>query len=162
MARTAAAACPVRATLGSYWADGSAAHRAASRSYLALEGLRDQYLYGVQDPSLIDPDSWIIDKALIDRPGVDEIMLDLLYDIRSDVPTFKSMQGFLRERRPPTLVATGANDEIFPEEAVRQILADHPSAEYHALQTGHFALEDKTPEIAALMRDFLARTLLQA
>jgi pimeloyl-ACP methyl ester carboxylesterase len=88
-------------------------------------------------------------------------MLDLLYDIRNNAPTFKAMQGFLRERRRPTLVATGANDEIFPEEAVRQILADHPGAEYHALQTGHFALEDKSPEIAALMRDFLARTLLQ-
>jgi pimeloyl-ACP methyl ester carboxylesterase len=137
-------------------------HRDASRSYLSLEGLRAQYVYGVQDPSLIDPDNWVIDKALIDRPGIDEIMLDLLYDIRNNVPTFEAMQGFLRERRPPTLVATGANDEIFPGEVVRQILADHPGAEYHALDTGHFALEDKGAEIAALMRDFLAWTVLQA
>jgi pimeloyl-ACP methyl ester carboxylesterase len=108
---------------------------------------------------LIDPDNWVIDKALIDRPGVDEIMLDLLYDIRNQAPTFKAMQQFLRDRRPPVLVATGANDEIFPEEAVRQILTDQPDAEYHALQTGHFALEDKAAEIAALMRDFLARTV---
>lgn len=57
-------------------------------------------------------------------------MLDLLYDIRNQVPVFKAMQEFLRERRPPTLVATGANDEIFPEEVVRQILTDHPDAEY--------------------------------
>lgn len=116
----------------------------------------------MQDPSLIDPDNWVIDKALIDRPGVAKIMLDLLYDIRNNVSTFKAMQGFLREHRPPTLVATGENNEIFPGEVVRQILADHPGAEYHALQTGHFALEDKTPEIAGLMRDFLARTLPKA
>ena len=77
-------------------------------------------------------------------------------------PTFKAMQEFLRERRPPTLVATGANDEIFPAEVVRQILTDHPDAEYHPLQTGHFALEDKAAEIAALMRDFLARTVPRA
>ena len=57
------------ATLGQYWADGSAAHRQAARSYLDLEGLRGQYLSGVQDPSLIDPDNWVIDKALIDRPA---------------------------------------------------------------------------------------------
>jgi pimeloyl-ACP methyl ester carboxylesterase len=150
------------ATLGQYWADGSAEHRHAARSYLDRDGLRGQYLSGVQDPSRIDPDNWVIDKALIDRPGVDEIMLDLLYDIRTQVPVFKAMQEFLRERRPPTLVATGANDEIFPEEAVRQILTDHPDAEYHALQTGHFALEDKAAEIAALMRDFLARTVPRA
>jgi pimeloyl-ACP methyl ester carboxylesterase len=85
-------------------------------------------------------------------------MLDLLYDIRNQVPTFKAMQEFLRKRRPATLVSTGANDEIFPEEVVRQILADHADAEYHALPTGHFALKDKASEIAALMRDFLARS----
>jgi pimeloyl-ACP methyl ester carboxylesterase len=113
----------------------------------------------VQDPSLIDPDNWVIDKALIDRPGVDEIMLDLLYDIPNQVPVFKAIQEFLRDRRPPMLVATGANDEIFPEEVVRQILTDRLDAEYHALPTGHFALEDKAAEIAALMRDFLARVV---
>ena len=86
-------------------------------------------------------------------------MLDLLYDIPNQAPVFKAMQEFLRDRRPPMLVATGANDEIFPEQVVRQILTDHPDAEYHALQTGHFALEDKAAEIAALIRDFLARTV---
>jgi pimeloyl-ACP methyl ester carboxylesterase len=114
------------ATLGQYRADGSAGHRHAARSYLDRDGLRGQYLPGVQDPSRIDPDNWVIDKALIDRPGVDEIMLDPLYDIPSNVPAFKAMQEFLRERRPPTLVATGAT------------------------------------EIAALMRDFLARTVPRA
>jgi pimeloyl-ACP methyl ester carboxylesterase len=38
------------ATLGQYWADGSADHRQAARSYLDLEGLRGQYLSGVQTP----------------------------------------------------------------------------------------------------------------
>jgi pimeloyl-ACP methyl ester carboxylesterase len=147
------------ATIGQYWADGSAAHRQAARSYLDRDGLRGQYLSGVQDPSLIEPDNWVIDKALIDRPGVDEIILDLLYDIPNQVPVFKAMQEFLRDRRPPVLVATGVNDEIFPEQAVRQFLTDQPDAGYHALQTGHFALEDKAAEIAALMRDFLARTV---
>jgi pimeloyl-ACP methyl ester carboxylesterase len=149
-------------TLGQYWADGSAEHRHAARSYLELEELRGQYLSGVQDPSRIDPDNWLIDKALIDRPGVDEIMLDLLYDIRNQASLFEAVQELLRDRRPRTLVATGANDKIFPEEVVRQILADLPDAEYHALQTGHFALEDKAAEIAALMRDFLARTPVTA
>jgi pimeloyl-ACP methyl ester carboxylesterase/uncharacterized protein YciI len=145
------------ATLGPYWADGSAEHREAARAYLDLDGLRGQYLYGVADPSRVDPDNWVIDKALIDRPGVDEIMLDLLYDIRNNVPTFQAMRQFIKDRKPPMLVATGANDEIFPEPVVRQILTDHPAAEYHALDAGHFALEDKAAEIAGLMRDFLRR-----
>jgi pimeloyl-ACP methyl ester carboxylesterase len=102
------------ATLGQYWADGSAEHRHAARSYLELEELRGQYLSGVQDPSRIDPDNWVIDKALIDRPGVDEIMLDLLYDIPNQAPMFRAMQEFLRDRRPPTLVATGGQRRDLP------------------------------------------------
>jgi pimeloyl-ACP methyl ester carboxylesterase len=89
-------------------------------------------------------------------------VLLLLHGFPNQAPTFKAMQQFLRERRPPTLVATGANDEIFPEEVGRQILTDHPGVEYHALRTGHFALEDKAAEIAALMRDFLARVVPRA
>jgi pimeloyl-ACP methyl ester carboxylesterase len=147
------------ATLGQYWADGSPEHREASRAYLGREGIRAQYLFGVQDPSLVDPDNWTIDTALIDRPGVGEIMLDLLYDIRRNGPTFKAMQQFLRDRQPPTLVAAGVNDEIFPGEVQRQILTDLPEAEFHPLDTGHFALEDQAPEIARLMRDFLGRAL---
>ena len=60
--------------------------------------------------------------ALIDRPGVGEIMLDLRCDIRGNRPTFKAMQQFLHDRQPPTLVAAGVNDEIFPGEVQRQIL----------------------------------------
>jgi pimeloyl-ACP methyl ester carboxylesterase len=89
-------------------------------------------------------------------------VLLLLHGFPNQAPTFKAMQQFLRERRPPTLVATGANDEIFPEEIGRQILTDHPGVEYHTLRTGHFALEDKAAEIAALMRDFLARVVPRA
>ena len=145
------------ATLAKYWADGSAENREACRAYLDVANVRGQYVNGVNDPSLIDPDNWLVDAGLVVRPGVDEIMLDMLYDIRNNGPTFTAMQAFLRERRPPTLVATGANDEILPEEVVRKILADHPDAEYHALPTGHFALEDKAAEIAGLMTDFLGR-----
>ena len=36
-----------------------------------------------------------------------------------------------------------------------------PRAELHLLDSGHFALEDKGDEIARLMRDFFARTLVQ-
>jgi len=67
----------------------------------------------VADPSLVDPDNWTIDQALTDRPGVDEIMLDLLYDIRTNVPTFTAMQDFLRDHQTPTLVATGGTDLTF-------------------------------------------------
>jgi pimeloyl-ACP methyl ester carboxylesterase len=145
------------ATLGQYWQDGSAKHREESRAYLTPESIRDQYLFGVKDPSLVDPDAWLVDVALMRRPGVDEIMLDLLYDIRNNRSTFAAMQELIRNRRPPTLVVTGFNDEIFPGDTARKILDDLPAAEFHAIDSGHFALEDKAPQIGPLMRDFLDR-----
>jgi pimeloyl-ACP methyl ester carboxylesterase len=147
------------ATLGAYWREDTPARREAVRPYLSLEAIRDQYLHGVADPTRIDPDNWAIDAALIARPGVDEIMLDLLHDIKNNAAVFTGMQQFLAKQQPPVLVATGANDEIFPEPVVRRVRQDLPAAEYHALPTGHFALEDHAPEIAALIRGFLPRAL---
>lgn len=49
-------------------------------------------------------------------------MLHLCYDIRGNRPRFKAMQQFLRDRQPPTKVAAGVNDEIFPGEVQPQIL----------------------------------------
>jgi len=36
---------------------------------------------------------------------------------------------------------------------------DNPDAEVHLLDAGHFALESRGPEIAAILRDFLARRI---
>jgi pimeloyl-ACP methyl ester carboxylesterase len=86
--------------------------------------------------------------------------IDIAYrEAGPNVSTFKAMQQLLRNRRPPVLVATGANDEIFPRDVVRNILNDLPEVEFHAVDSGHFALEDKGPDIAELMRDFLGRTV---
>jgi hypothetical protein len=41
-------------------------------------------------------------------------MLDLLYEIRGNGPTFKAMRQFLRDRQSPTLAAARVSDEIFP------------------------------------------------
>ena len=50
---------------------------------------------------------------------------------------------------------------IFPADGARPYLRDLPDAEFHLLDTGHFALEDKGDEIAKLMHDFLGRKLLR-
>jgi pimeloyl-ACP methyl ester carboxylesterase len=99
------------------------------------------------------------DQALLDRPGVDEIMLDLFRDYRTNVALYPDFQRFFRTRRPPTLIVWGQNDKIFPVDGARPYLRDLPDAELHLLDTGHFALEDKGDEIAALIRDFLGRKL---
>jgi pimeloyl-ACP methyl ester carboxylesterase len=150
---------PFWTPLKAAWADPSPANRAALRAGLTLEATRSQYLGGVADPSHIDPENWMIDHALMQRPGVDEIMLDLFVDYGANVAAYPGFHRFFRERKPPTLIVWGRNDEIFPVAGARAYLRDLPDAELHLLDSGHFALEDKGPEIAELIRGFLARKL---
>lgn len=145
--------------LKAYWAGGTSAQRNALRAGLTPTATRSQYVDGVHDPSRIDPDSWVHDQALLDRPGIDEVMLDLFKDYASNVALYPQFQRFFRERQPPTLIVWGQNDAIFPAEGARPYLRDLPNAELHLLDTGHFALEDKGEQIAVLMRRFLDRNL---
>ena len=99
------------------------------------------------------------DQALLDRPGNAEIQLDLFYDYRTNLPLYPKVQAFFREHRPPTLVVWGKNDKIFPAEGAHPYKRDLPDVEFHLLDTGHFALEDKLDEMVPLIRDFLARNV---
>jgi pimeloyl-ACP methyl ester carboxylesterase len=146
---------PIRA----YWADASMEKRNALRAGLTREATRSQYVDGVADPSRIDPENWLVDQTLLDRPGIDQAMLDLFYDYRTNAALYPQFQAFFRTRQPPTLIVWGKNDAIFPAEGARAYLRDLPKAELHLLDSGHFALEDKGPRIAALMRGFLDRSV---
>ena len=106
-----------------YWADGSDAHRAALRAGLTLAATKSQYVDGVRDPSRVAPDAWLHDQALLDRPGIDEIMLDLFKDYGSNVALYPQFQAFFRSRRPPALIVWGKNDVIFPADGARAVPA---------------------------------------
>jgi pimeloyl-ACP methyl ester carboxylesterase len=149
---------PLWATELAYWKDGSLAHRDAVRSKLTPDAVRNQYLAGTRDPSLIDPDSWTIDSALLARPGVDEIMLDLLYDIRNNRQTVADARQFFKTHQSQVMIATGVNDPLFPGASMKPP-ADMREIEFHPIDSGHFALEDQCAEIASLTRGFLGRVM---
>jgi pimeloyl-ACP methyl ester carboxylesterase len=144
-----------------YWASGQPAQREVLRAGTTFEATRSQYVDGVADPSRVDPTAWLVDQALLDRPGNVEIQLDLFYDYRTNLELYPQFQKFFRERQPPALIVWGKNDVIFPADGARAYLKDLPRAELHLLDSGHFALEDKGQEISRLMRDFFARTFVQ-
>jgi pimeloyl-ACP methyl ester carboxylesterase len=142
-----------------YWADGSAAHREALDFLVVPATTKFQYTDGVQDVSRIDPDNWLHDQALLDRPGNKDIQLDLFLDYGTNVPLYPKFQAFFRERQPPTLIVWGQNDKIFPADGAGPYLRDLPKAELHLLDTGHFALEDRLDVMGPLIRSFLDRNL---
>ena len=147
---------PLWAAELAYWKDGSPAHRDAVRSKLTPGAVRNQYLAGTREPSRIDPDNWTIDSALLARPGVDEIMLDLLYDIRNNRQTVADARQFFKTHQRQVMIVTGVNDPLFPGASMKPP-ADMPEIEFHPIDSGHFALEDHCAEIGSLTRSFLGR-----
>ncbi len=116
---------------------------------------RSQYEDGTADPSRVSPDGWTLDQHFLDLPGRKEAQLALAHDYRNNVKLYPAWQAWLREHRPPTLVLWGRGDAIFPEAGAHAYRRDVPEAEVHVLDTGHFALEERLPEIAPLIARFL-------
>jgi hypothetical protein len=77
--------------------------RRAVREALTLDAIRWQYLHGVPDESLVSPDTWYHDYALVSRPGNDVIQLRLFADYASNLPLYPRLHAYLRERRVPLL-----------------------------------------------------------
>ncbi|XVQ87025.1 alpha/beta fold hydrolase [Microbispora siamensis] len=127
------------------------------RALLTLEMTRGQYEGGTADPRLVAPDGWTLDQHFLDLPGRKEAQVALAFDYHTNVARYPLWQAWLREHRPPTLITWGRDDMFFPEPGAHAYLRDLPDAELHVLGTGHFALEDRLPEIAPLIAAFLER-----
>jgi pimeloyl-ACP methyl ester carboxylesterase len=95
--------------------------------------------------------------ARIDRPGQQQVQLDLFYDYQNNVKLYPQWQAFLREHQPPTLIAWGANDPIFIAAGADAYRKDLDDIDFHLFDTRHFVLEEDAPQVIEKMRDFLQR-----
>jgi pimeloyl-ACP methyl ester carboxylesterase len=142
-----------------YWKEPNAENRAGLRQFLAPESTKWQYVHGVADETLVAPESYTLDSALLARPGNDEIQLDLFLDYASNVALYPKFQEYFRTKRPPLLAVWGKHDPFFLPPGAEAYKRDNPSAEVHFYDAGHFALETHAAEIASAIRDFLGRKL---
>jgi pimeloyl-ACP methyl ester carboxylesterase len=140
-----------------YWTQPTPENRAALRDFLTYEATKSQYLYGIEDESLVAPESYALDAARLARPGNDEIQLDLFLDYASNVALYPAFHDYFRARRPPLLAIWGKHDPFFLPAGAEAFKRDNPNAEVGFLDTGHFALETHHVEIATAIRDFLGR-----
>lgn len=140
-----------------YWSEPTAANREVIRNaVLTLEGTRSQYTVGVPDPQSIAPESYTLDQALLERPGIIDIQLDLFLDYASNVKLYPTFQKYFRDYHPNLLAIWGKNDVFFIPPGAEAYRRDIPHATVEFLDTGHFALETHPDEIAAAMHSFLA------
>lgn len=129
----------------------------AIRGALTLEATRWQYLTGVPDESVVSPDTWHHDFALLSRPGNDAIQLALFRDYATNPPMYPALHAYLREHHPAVLAVWGEGDEIFGPAGARAFAEDVWDAEVHLLPGGHFLLESAGDAVAELILDFMSR-----
>jgi pimeloyl-ACP methyl ester carboxylesterase len=139
-----------------FWANRNTETEKPVRGLLTLDTTKFQYLHGAKEPSKISPDTYTFDQMFLDRPGNDEIQLNLLHNYQSNPPKYAGWHEFLRKYQPPMLIVWGKNDPFFTVEGAQAYLKDVPKAELHLLDTGHFALEEELEFIADKMIKFLA------
>ena len=144
--------------IAQYWAD-PAAHPEVIDAFLSPKATEQRHTFGTSHPELYNPDTWTDEIAHLSKPGQREIQAALLYDYRTNVAAYPAWQAWLREHRPPTLVAWGANDPSFIAAGATAFRTDLPDAEIHLLDAGHFVLDEKNDESAALILTFMAKHL---
>src|SRR6266566_2423663 len=71
-----------------FWRDRTPQTEAAVRQALTLEAIRWQYLHGVPDETVVSPDTWHHDYALVSRPGNDLVQLQLFADYATNLPLY--------------------------------------------------------------------------
>ncbi len=144
-----------------YWNDYTMENGKALEGFHSPDGLKWQYTHGVQDSTKISPDNWTLDLQHLSRDENAEIQLAMFYDYRTNVPLYPEWQAYFREHQPPTLLVWGKNDYIFPAEGAHPYKKDLKNLEFHLLDTGHFALEEKGGEIAEYILNFLDKNKIK-
>ncbi|MCP3722666.1 alpha/beta hydrolase [Paraburkholderia sp. CNPSo 3272] len=142
---------PIRA----YWQDASPANREALRALLSREATIWQYTHGVPEASAVSPDGYSLDDYYMNRPGAQEVQLDLFRDYRNNVALYPEFQAYFRTHRPRFLAVWGKNDPFFLPTGAEAFKRDLPQAVVRYFDTGHFALETHADEIAAAITEFL-------
>jgi len=140
-----------------YWNDYTVENGKALEGFHSPDGLKWQYTHGVEDASKISPDNWHIDLQHLTREENNAIQLAMFYDYRTNVPLYPKWQKYFRDHQPPTLIVWGEHDYIFPAEGAHPYKKDLKNLEFHLLNTGHFALEEKGEEIAEYILQFLKK-----
>jgi pimeloyl-ACP methyl ester carboxylesterase len=133
------------------------AYEEGLRAFLTMDATKWQFTHGTRNPEGISPENfWHVQYGL-DRPGNQEVQLELFLDYGTNVPECPKWQALLRQHQPPALLMWGKGDPIFPEEGAHPYRRDLTDLEFYILDTGHFALEEDGPLIAPRVRAFLNR-----
>ena len=143
------------ATRRAFWADRAAHEEALRTNLLSLPTTKTRHIGDDPQVELYDPDLWSDEYAFLNAPGQGQIQSDLFYDYRTNVDAYLKWQAWMQKTQPKLLVVWGKHDLSFDGGEPERYRKDVPKAEVHVLEAGHFALDTKADEIAALVREFM-------
>jgi pimeloyl-ACP methyl ester carboxylesterase len=143
------------ATRRAFWADRPANEEALRKNLLSLATTKTRHLGDDPRVELYDPDLWSDEYAFLNAVGQAQIQSDLFYDYRTNVDAYPVWQAWLQKTQPRLLVLWGRHDLSFDSGEPERYRKDVPKAHVHILDAGHFALDTKADEIAALVREFM-------
>ena len=143
------------ATRRAFWADRPAHEEALRNNLLSLATTKTRHVGDDPKIELYDPDLWTDEYAFLTAPGQAQIQSDLFYDYRTNVDSYPKWQAWLQKTQPKLLIIWGKHDLSFDLGEPERYRKDVPNAEVHVLDAGHFALDTKADEIAALVREFM-------
>jgi pimeloyl-ACP methyl ester carboxylesterase len=144
------------ATRRAFWVDRSAHEEALRQNLLSLATTKTRHVGDDPNVELYDPDLWTDEYAFLNSPGQAQIQSDLFYDYRTNVEAYPRWQAWMQKTQPALLVVWGKHDLSFDPGEPERYRKDVPKAEVHVLDAGHFALDTKADEIAAIVRQFVS------
>jgi pimeloyl-ACP methyl ester carboxylesterase len=147
------------ATRRAFWADRPAHEEALRKNLLSLATTKTRHIGDDPEIELYDPDLWTDEYAFLNAPGQAQIQSDLFYDYRTNVDAYPKWQAWLQKTQPKLLVLWGKHDLSFDLGEPERYRQDVPKAEVYVLDAGHFALDTKADQIAALVREFTTKEI---
>lgn len=143
------------ATRRAFWANRLPNEMALRTNLLSMATTKTRHVGDDPNIELYDPDLWTDEYAFLNAAGQAQIQSDLFYDYRTNVEAYPKWQVWMQKTQPKLLVVWGKHDLSFDLGEPERYRKDVPTAEVHVLDAGHFALDTKSDEIAALVRQFM-------
>jgi pimeloyl-ACP methyl ester carboxylesterase len=144
------------ATRRAFWADRRAHEDALRKNLLSLATTKTRHIGDDPKIELYDPDLWTDEYTFLNASGQAQIQSDLFYDYRTNVDAYPRWQAWLQKTQPKLLVLWG-HDLSFDLGEPERYRKDVPKAQVYVLDAGHFALDTKADEIAALVKAFTSK-----
>lgn len=133
-----------------FWLNRAAHEQEVREGHLSLAVTRARHVGDDPNVEAYDPDLWMDEYAYLNRPGQAAIQSELIFDYQANLASYAAWQQWLRAHQLPTLVLWGKHDLAFTERGAHAFKRDLPDAQVVTLDAGHFAMDTRLDDIAAL------------